>query len=324
PHRRQPDDAELITDPLVEVQGLAKYFDVSKPFLNRVFEGAPRRILRAVDGVDIKIPRGETFSLVGESGCGKSTVARTIVGLYRPSRGTVMFEGTDLATLTRRSARMPFHRRVQMIFQDPFASLNPRKTVGSAIAEPMLVHGVCDREEAEIRVTRLLEQVGLDASHALRFPHEFSGGQRQRICIARALGLSPRLIVADESVSALDVSIKAQVINLMLDLQRELGLAYLFISHDIAVVERVSHRVAVMYLGEIVEIGPREAIFERPAHPYTKKLMSAVPVPDPARRGIRREISNDEVPSPVRTLDYQPPARPMIEVGPGHFIQQFE
>ena len=214
-------------------------------------------------------------------------------------------------------------RRMQMIFQDPFASLNPRKTVGAAIAEPMVVHGLCDARTARQRVGELLRKVGLPPDMASRFPHEFSGGQRQRLCIARALALSPKLIVADEAVSALDVSIKAQVINLMLDLQEELRLAYLFISHDIAVVERVSHRVAVMYLGEIVEIGPRASVLENPQHPYTKKLMSAVPLPDPARRRARQGLLNDEVPSPVRTADYVPAARTYREVSEAHIVQEW-
>ena len=303
--------------PLLEVANLVTRFDVT----GGVF-GRPVGRVHAVEDVSFTLHAGETLALVGESGCGKSTTGRSILRLVEPTSGTIRFDGEDVLARDRTSLQA-MRRHMQMIFQDPFASLNPRKTVGSAIAEPMLVHGLCGRAEAADRVVRLLDQVGLEPDHALRFPHEFSGGQRQRICIARALGLSPKLIVADESVSALDVSIKAQVINLMLDLQRELGLAYLFISHDIAVVERVSHRVAVMYLGEIVEIGPREAIFERPQHPYTIKLMSAVPVPDPSRKGTRRGISNDEVPSPVRAVDFQPVPRPMIETGPGHFVQQF-
>ncbi|MDD9733238.1 ATP-binding cassette domain-containing protein, partial [Mameliella sp. AT18] len=209
----------------------------------------------------------------------------------------------------------------QMIFQDPFASLDPRFRIGDAIAEPMLTHGLVSRAEAPGRVADLLEKVGLTGDMARRYPNEFSGGQRQRLCIARALGMTPSLIVADEAVSALDVSIKAQVINLMLDLQEEMGLSYLFISHDMAVVERMSHRVAVMYLGEIVEIGPRAAIFENPQHPYTRRLLSAVPVPDPARRGMRRGLDVRDLKSPVRPLDYQPPKREWREVSPGHRVQ---
>jgi peptide/nickel transport system ATP-binding protein len=212
-------------------------------------------------------------------------------------------------------------RSMQMIFQDPFASLDPRSTAGAAIAEPMLTHGLQTRARARDKVAELLERVGLTADMAGRYPHEFSGGQRQRICIARALSLEPKLIVADEAVSALDVSIKAQVVNLLLDLQESLQLAYLFISHDMAVVERVSHRVAVMYLGEIVEIGPRAAVFENPQHPYTKKLIAAVPVPDPARRGMKRPISNDEIISPVRSAEYQPPQRKYRQVSNGHLVQ---
>jgi peptide/nickel transport system ATP-binding protein len=212
-------------------------------------------------------------------------------------------------------------KSIQMIFQDPFSSLNPRMTVGQAIAEPFLKHKMGTARQARDKTADLLEKVGLSAAVMNRYPHEFSGGQRQRIAIARALSLDPKVIVADESVSALDVSIKAQVCNLLLDLQESLDLAFLFISHDMAVVERVSHRVAVMYLGEIVEIGPRAAVFENPQHPYTKKLMAAVPVPDPARRGLRRGISNDELKSPVRPLDYRPPERQYREVSAGHLVQ---
>jgi peptide/nickel transport system ATP-binding protein len=237
-----------------------------------------------------------------------------------PTSGRILFEGKDVAGLDK-SALREMRKRMQMIFQDPFASLNPRKTVGGALAEPIIVHRLDSKAGARERVAELLRKVGLSPDMATRFPHEFSGGQRQRLCIARALALEPRLIVADEAVSALDVSIKAQVLNLMLDLQAELGLAYLFISHDIAVVERVSHRIAVMYLGEIVEIGPRAAIFENPQHPYTKRLMAAVPVPDPDRRTIRRGLSNDEIRSPVRAPDYVPPARTYRDVSPGHVVQ---
>jgi len=212
---------------------------------------------------------------------------------------------------------------MQMIFQDPFASLDPRLSVGAAVAEPLLINRLATPREARLRAEDLLARVGLAPETAGRFPHEFSGGQRQRICIARALALNPRLIVADEAVSALDVSVKAQVVNLMLDLQAEFGLAYLFISHDMAVVERVSHRVAVMYLGEIVEIGPRAAIFGDPQHPYTKKLLAAVPVPDPARRGARHALPDDEIRSPIRAPDYVAPERLYREVAPGHSVQDW-
>jgi len=215
-------------------------------------------------------------------------------------------------------------KRMQMIFQDPFGSLNPRKTVGAAIREPITVHGLAKGADADARVEQLLEQVGLLPEHALRFPHEFSGGQRQRLCIARSLAVEPRLIVADESVSALDVSIKAQVINLMLDLQRELGLAFLFISHDIAIVERVSHRIAVMYLGEIVEMGPRQAVLGNPRHPYTQKLIAAAPIPDPERRRERRGLMTEEIKSPVRPIGYSTPARALVEVTPGHFVREHD
>ena len=304
--------------PVLEVANLTTRFDIRT--------GALRRItgrVHAVENISFDLRAGETLALVGESGCGKSTTGRSILRLVPPSSGTILFEGKDVGTLDREGLRAA-RRRMQMIFQDPFASLNPRKTVGSAIAEPMVVHGLCDRPAARDRVAELLRKVGLAPDMASRFPHEFSGGQRQRLCIARALALSPRLIVADEAVSALDVSIKAQVINLMMDLQEDLRLAYLFISHDIAVVERVSHRVAVMYLGEIVEIGPRAAVIENPQHPYTKRLMSAVPVPDAERRKLRRGLSTTEIPSPVHEADYAAPPRLYREVGPGHVVQAFD
>ncbi len=307
--------AALGERPILEVAGLTTRFEIR----GGLFGSVSARV-HAVENLSFSLHAGETLALVGESGCGKSTTGRSILRLIEPTAGTILFEGRDLRALGRPALREA-RQRMQMIFQDPFASLNPRKTIGGAIAEPMVVHGLCDRDTARQRVVTLLERVGLDPAMAGRFPHEFSGGQRQRLCIARALALAPRLIVADEAVSALDVSIKAQVINLMMDLQQELGLAFLFISHDIAVVERVSHRVAVMYLGEIVEIGPRARIFENPQHPYTRRLMSAVPVPDPQRRAMRRQLASTELPSPVRPVDYVPPPRRYREAGPGHLVQ---
>jgi peptide/nickel transport system ATP-binding protein len=301
--------------PLLEVSDLVTRFDIRGGVLSRI-QGR----VHAVEKVSFALHPGETLALVGESGCGKSTTGRSILRLVPPTSGRILFEGRDVAGLDR-SALRKMRQRMQMIFQDPYASLNPRKTVGAALAEPIIVHRLAGAAEARDRVASLLRKVGLPPDAAGRFPHEFSGGQRQRLCIARALALEPRLIVADEAVSALDVSIKAQVLNLMLDLQAELGLAYLFISHDIAVVERVSHRIAVMYLGEIVEIGPRAAIFGAPQHPYTRRLMAAVPVPDPDHRGIRRKLSDDEIRSPVRPPDYVPPPRSYRTVSPGHVVQ---
>jgi peptide/nickel transport system ATP-binding protein len=304
--------------PVLEVANLVTRFDIHAGVFGRV----SARVF-AVENVSFSLRAGETLALVGESGCGKSTTARSILRLVEPTAGTVLFEGEDVRALDGKGLRAA-RRRMQMIFQDPFASLNPRKTVGGAIAEPMVVHGLFDRAAARDRVHELLRKVGLSPDMASRFPHEFSGGQRQRLCIARALALAPKLLVADEAVSALDVSIKAQVINLMMDLQAEMGLAYLFISHDIAVVERVSHRIAVMYLGEIVEIGPRAAIIEDPRHPYTKRLMAAVPVPDAGRRKARRGLSTTEIPSPVHEPDYMAPPRVYREVAPGHVVQAFD
>jgi peptide/nickel transport system ATP-binding protein len=301
--------------PLLEVRNLTTRFDVSSGFF-----GAVSGRVHAVENVSFDLRAGETLSLVGESGCGKSTTGRTIMRLTESVSGSVQLAGQDILGLKGEELR-GLRQSIQMVFQDPFASLDPRMRVGAAIAEPLLVHCLSNRQQAGEKVSDLLRRVGLEPDMAERFPHEFSGGQRQRICIARALSMAPKVIVADEAVSALDVSIKAQVINLMLDLLESLGLAYLFISHDMAVVERISHRVAVMYLGEIVEIGPREAIFGNPQHPYTKRLLAAVPVPDPARRGIRRALENDEVKSPIRPAQYTPPLREYLEVSPGHSVQ---
>ncbi len=313
-----PDTVSATTRPLLEVSNLTTRFDIR----SGLFGGLSGRV-HAVENVSFSIQAGETLALVGESGCGKSTIGRSIVRLVEPRSGSIVVDGQDVLGLDSRRLR-DMRRHLQIIFQDPFASLNPRQSVGAAIAEPLIGHGLADRTTAQERVAELLVQVGLAPDMASRFPHEFSGGQRQRVCIARALALQPKLIIADESVSALDVSIKAQVINLMLDLQAGLGLSYLFISHDIAVVERISHRVAVMYLGEIVEIGPRRSVFGNPQHPYTKKLMAVVPIPDPARRRERRSVVDEEIRSPVRSPDYVPPARHYREVSPGHFVQAWE
>jgi peptide/nickel transport system ATP-binding protein len=307
----------LARRPSLEVANLITRF----PVRSGVFGRVSGRV-HAVEDVSFSLHAGETLALVGESGCGKSTTGRSILRLVEPSGGRVLFEGQDVLALDREGLRK-MRQQMQMIFQDPFASLNPKKSIGAAIAEPIIVHGVASRREARDHAAELLRKVGLAPDMAGRYPHEFSGGQRQRVAIARALALTPKLIVADEPVSALDVSVKARVVNLMMRLQAEMGLAFLFISHDIAVVERISHRIAVMFLGEIVEIGPRAAIIENPRHPYTKKLIAAVPSPDPARRAIRRGVSNDEVPSPMRRANYVPPPRLYSEVAPGHVVQDF-
>jgi peptide/nickel transport system ATP-binding protein len=310
--------AAVTERPILEVAHLVTRFDIRTGVLSRVSAR-----VHAVEDISFSLHAGETLALVGESGCGKSTTGRSILRLVEPHSGTVLFEGKDVRALDRAGLRAA-RRRMQMIFQDPFASLNPRKTIGGAIAEPMIVHGLLSSADARERVSELLRRVGLSPDMASRFPHEFSGGQRQRLCIARALALAPKLLVADEAVSALDVSIKAQVINLMMDLQADMGLAYLFISHDIAVVERISHRVAVMYLGEIVEIGPRAAIMENPQHPYTKRLMAAVPVPEAGRRRLRRGLSTTEIPSPVHDTSYVPAPRLYRDIGQGHVVQAFD
>ncbi|MEI4233495.1 ABC transporter ATP-binding protein [Roseovarius sp. D22-M7] len=301
---------------LLQVENLCTQFTMRGGVFAR-----PTGRVHAVENVSFTLRAGETLSLVGESGCGKSTTGRSLLRLVEPSSGSILFEDQDLMTTSRAQLRAA-RRRMQMIFQDPFGSLNPRQTVGAAIREPIVVHGLATDAAADARVDALLDQVGLKPEHATRFPHEFSGGQRQRLCIARVLALEPKMIIADESVSALDVSIKAQVINLMLDLQRDLGLAFLFISHDIAVVERVSHRIAVMLLGEIVEIGPRRAIIGDARHPYTRKLIEAVPIPDPDRPSRHIGRVTDELKSPVRPLDWTPAQAPMVQVGPDHFVRE--
>jgi len=300
--------------PLLRVRGLRTRFPIRTGFFSRI-----KRQVHAVEGVSFDIAAGETLALVGESGCGKSTTGRSLLRLVDINAGSIEFGGRDIAKLPADEVR-PVRREIQMVFQDPFASLDPRLTVGFSVAEPLYVHGVAKGDAAEDRVAWLLRHVGLSPDAAARYPHEFSGGQRQRIAIARALALQPKLIVADEAVSALDVSIRAQIVNLMLDLQSEFGLAYLFISHDMAVVERVSHRVAVMYLGQIVEIGSRRAIFENPQHAYTRKLLSAVPIADPTRRRPKTELSSDEVPSPIRAVGDEPVVAPLAEIEPGHFV----
>ncbi|KQV65128.1 ABC transporter ATP-binding protein [Rhizobium sp. Root1220] len=308
------DTVAAMARPVLEVKGLTKRFDIHSGLLGRV-SGR----VHAVENVSFDLRAGETLSLVGESGCGKSTTGRAVMRLIEPDGGSVLVDGKDVLALDKRGMR-EMRKTVQMIFQDPFASLNPRIRVGAAIAEPYLEHKMGTKRQAKEKVADLLTKVGLSPDMASRFPHEFSGGQRQRICIARALALDPKVIIADESVSALDVSIKAQVINLMLDLQQSLNLAFLFISHDMAVVERVSHRVAVMYLGEIVEIGPRAAVFGNPQHEYTRKLIAAVPVPDPDRRSTKRMVAYDELKSPIRPVDYELRAQHYREVSPHHFV----
>jgi len=282
---------------LLDVRDVAREFDVSKPWLNRIIEGQPEQILKAVDGISFSINRGETLSLVGESGCGKSTVARVICGLYKPSRGAVIFDGIDMATVHGEQLQT-LRKRFQMIFQDPYASLNPRWRVGKIVAEPILSHHlIADSGARKKRVDELLTQVGLSPLDAEKFPHEFSGGQRQRISIARALSSNPEFLVCDEPTSALDVSVQAQILNLMKDLQREFGLTYLFISHNLAVVSHISTRVGVMYLGRLVEVADTKRIFQRPLHPYTQMLQSAIP--DLKMTGKQRTPVAGEVPNPL-------------------------
>jgi len=283
---------------LVQVHDLAKTFDVSAPWLNRVVERKPRQFVHAVDGVSFAIEKGRTLALVGESGCGKSTVARLLVGLYGPTRGRVDFDGQDTATLGDGATLRALRRRMQMIFQDPYASLNPRWKVLDIVAEPLREHGLVDGPEPQrARVAELLQSVGLAAADMEKFPHQFSGGQRQRISIARALATQPEFLVCDEPTSALDVSVQAQVLNIMKDLQRERGLTYLFISHNLAVVRHVSDEVGVMYLGRLVELAPKAELFARPRHPYTRMLLDAIP--DIHMTGRARTPVQGEVPNPL-------------------------
>jgi glutathione transport system ATP-binding protein len=302
--------------PLLQVEKLTTRFDVKRNWLGR----ATYRV-HAVESVSLEIYPGETLALVGESGSGKSTIGKTLQQLVEPTGGTIRFDGQDIDLLDA-GGRRKLRRDIQYIFQDPYASLDPRKRVGFSIAEPIRTHGLlADDAAIERRVAELLVDVGLKPEHASRFPHEFSGGQRQRVCIARALSCDPKLIIADESVSALDVSIQAQIIDLLMALQAERGLSYLFITHDMAVVEKISHRVAVMYLGQIVEIGTRQAVFETPAHPYTRKLLAAVPVAEPGRRKDTSLIEG-EIPSPMRRVGDEPAILQMVDLSRDHRVAQ--
>ena len=294
--------APAVEPPLVRATDLAKTFDVSAPWLNRVIERQPRQLLRAVDGVSFDIPRGQTLALVGESGCGKSTVARLLVGLYEPTRGGFEFDGLDAHAAFKTPQGRQLRRRIQMIFQDPYASLNPRWRVSDIIAEPLIEHGILtDPAALRERVAELLQSVGLSPLDAGKFPHQFSGGQRQRISIARALATQPEFLVCDEPTSALDVSVQAQVLNIMKELQRQQGLTYLFISHNLAVVRHVSDQVGVMYLGRLVELADKQTLFSQPRHPYTRMLLDAIPkmhATGQARTPVQGEVPNPLNPPP--------------------------
>ncbi|MFH7826867.1 glutathione ABC transporter ATP-binding protein GsiA [Kluyvera chengduensis] len=310
----QQQDTVVEGKPILKVRNLVARFPLRGGILNRI-----TREVHAVENVSFDLWPGETLALVGESGCGKSTTGRALLRLVESQSGTITFNGERIDTLSAHQLQ-PLRRDIQFIFQDPYASLDPRHTVGFSIMEPLRIHGALKGEALQQRVEWLLQRVGLQPEHAWRYPHEFSGGQRQRICIARALALNPKVVIADESVSALDVSIRAQIINLLLSLQREMGIAFLFISHDMAVVERISHRVAVMYRGRIVEIGPRRAVFENPQHPYTRKLLSAVPVADPAHRRPQRVLLSDELPGNIYKRGEEVEPIHLQQVAPGHYV----
>ncbi|MEX3314651.1 dipeptide ABC transporter ATP-binding protein [Sulfitobacter sp. PS-8MA] len=311
---RVQDTAQTEGAPLLSVRDMSVDFDIKKTWYGRTTHYVP-----AVSQATLDVYPGETISLVGESGSGKSTIARTVMQLVEPTKGRITFDGRDMAAMSL-SERQKLRRDIQYIFQDPFASLNPRQTVGWSVAEPIRTHGLIDNErDIKRRVGELLERVGMPADVAERYPHQFSGGQRQRICIARALAGKPRLIIADEVLSALDVSIQAQVINLFMDLQKEEGIAFLFVSHDMAVVEKISHRVAVLYLGQIVELGSRRQVFENTAHPYTRRLLSAVPNPDPTAKPEREPLSG-ELPSATRRAGDRPAMAVYDEIAKGHFV----
>jgi oligopeptide/dipeptide ABC transporter ATP-binding protein len=313
--------------PLLAVVGLTKHFPAGAGLF-----GAGREVVRAVDGVSFSIKRGETFGLVGESGCGKSTTGRCILRLVEPTAGQVSFEGRDLLSL-RGDEMRALRRNMQIIFQDPYSSLNPRMRVGQIISEPLAIHKMGNRQSRQERVAELLRLVGLEPDHARRYPHEFSGGQRQRVGIARALALNPKFIVCDEPVSALDVSVQAQVVNLLQDLQEQLGLTYLFISHGLAVVRHISTRVGIMYLGKLVEVATADEIFRNPLHPYTRALLSAIPAPDPDARRNRMPLKGEvptalNPPSGCRFITRCPNSEPrcaesepeLVEVSPGHLV----
>ncbi|MGE5255605.1 MAG: dipeptide ABC transporter ATP-binding protein [Hyphomicrobiales bacterium] len=312
PAEKEIDTADYRSKPVLEVRNLTTRFVSRKTFFGR-----PTHLVYAVENVSFQLYPGETLGIVGESGCGKTTAGYSALRLV-PATGDVLFDGNEIMKI-QEDKLQKLRQYIQFVFQDPFASLNPRRTIGASIAEPLVIHHEAERKRLEKKVGELLERVGIPAQHASRYPHEFSGGQRQRIAIARALATKPRVIIADEAVSSLDVSIRAAVLNLMMELQKDMKLSYIFISHDMAVVERVSHRVAVMYLGQIVEMGSRSDIFEDPRHPYTRKLLAAIPVADPGRR-TRFSMLTGEVPSPVRKVGDLPPRMRYEEVTPGHLV----